>query len=623
MYKRIGFLLLLVLPLFVSVTVIADSNCNFSYSNYDRAVQFHQLKDYDQALIYYDCALEQESDKSIVYQSIDALNRDMSDSVHAPKSKNALPQLDDESVDEAFLSPSSEAEATSPTADILREAAHEFFGATEFELAIKQYEALLAFEPNNVSAHFGIGYAYYSLENPTQAVVYLQQALDLQPDHLYAQYLLAMSYSMLDMPDEAHALMSAIYGKDQYNGEYPLALGHVFRNLGYMEAAGFEFYSWLQNNESVRLQVKLPVNGKKMPLVMDNGVVYEVPFHGIAGKTVNISVESHLLNVEPIDPLIVILNSSGMAVSGDDDSGANFDSALLFTPTVSDNYTLLISHAGGKTQGELTLTITGTSWTANTYRSHAHFVIDHDLFRVGAALLDKAIELDGGYYHDYMLRAYAKSQMDKLPSAIEDYYFALETSPYPEEVHALIGQTHRTMGDMDSALIAYSRALDINPLLHAVRCEVGMIYASQGEYTSAVQQFDYILGHNMIDSCAWSNRDATLQIMRELDTPSLSPAMELVQVGQQDQTTQDYVAIGDSHRMQENWELASTAYTNALDLDPTLNDVRCQLGLIYVTLRDYPSAIEQFDILLAQNITDFCAMESRRATIRLMNEASM
>jgi len=715
----------------------ADSDCTYDDLNYDRAEKLFKIRDDGFAVELVDCdlgyvlrnpnyfraedlfvigndspALVQDEtipdyvlrnpnyfraeDLFVIRDNSPALVQDEVEQV-AITSKNALPQLDDELADTSFLLPVSEVEPTSASADTLRQAAHEFFGDAEFELAIQQYEALLAFEPDNASAHFNIGYAYYALEIPAPAVVYLQQALDLQPEHLYAKYLLAMSYSMLDMADEARTLMSEIYGTGNYDSSYPIALGHVFRNLGYSEAAGAEFYTWLLQHEIIRLQVESPIYDSPAIFTMNTGIVYEMQFQAIAGNAMSIAVESHVLNRSPIDPLIVILNSSGIAVAGDDDSGDYFDAVLTFDPPTTDTYTLLISHAGGKTQGDLTLTMSGTAWTADMYRIQALDYLDQKQYQLAIDMIGNAIALDGGRYNDYMMRGYAYQQIDEFASAIADYYLALEISPYPEEAYANIGQVYRILGDLELAAFAYSQALEINPLLHAVRCELGTIYASQGDYMDAIQQFDIVLMYNVTDSCAWSNRDATLQIMRELETPTVAPTLDLVALGHQYKaegklfsaatifvealaldpslddvrcelgilylnwgnylgaidefdtilshdrshtcaitqrdlaiqagyvphiltTAQDFVYLGGLYSSQSNWRLAAEAYATALDIDPTLSNVRCQLGMIYVTLEDYQSALDQFEILSMRDMTDSCGYDSWRATVRLMNE---
>lgn len=738
MYKNIGLFLLFVLSLSLIPIVGADSDCSYDNLNYHHAEKLYRIRDDGFNVEEVKCDFYYRINNPNYFRAEDlfALGADSPALAHGEtipdyvlnnpnyfraedlfvigddspilvqdnvepviaNSKNALPQLDDELVGNSFMLPVSEAEPTSASADTLRQSAQEFFGDAEFELAIQQYEALLAFEPNNVQAHFSIGYAYYALEIPAQAVVYLEQALDLQPNHLYAKYLLAMSYSMLDMSDDARSLMSEIYGTGNYDSAYPLALGHVFRNLGYIEAAGAEFYTWLLQHETIRLHIPSPIYDMPTTVTMNDGIVYETQFQAIVGNAVSISVESHILNQSQIDPLIVVLNSSGIAVAGDDDSGDYFDAMLTFDPPATDRYTLLISHAGGKTHGDLTLTMSGTAWTADMYRVQALEYLSQQHYQLAIDMIGYAIGLDGGRYNDYMMRGYAYRQLDDPVNALAEYALALEISPYPQEVYANIGQVYRTIGELDSATIAYIQALDIDPLLHAVRCELGIIYASQGAYKDALLQFDYVLTYNITDSCAWSNREAVLQIMRELETPTVSIDSDLVTLARQYKaegklfsaatvfvealaldptlddarcelgilylnwgnylgaidefdtilshnrthecartqrqtaiekgyaphfmvTPQDFVYLGNLYSSQYNWRLAASAYATALDLDPTLSGVRCKLGMIYTTLEDYQRALDQFDEVLTQNMSDYCALENRRATIRLMNDS--
>lgn len=55
------FLILALCPL-----VGASSDCDFSYSNYARAVQLHDMGDYDAALRHYHCALEEDPDDTVI-----------------------------------------------------------------------------------------------------------------------------------------------------------------------------------------------------------------------------------------------------------------------------------------------------------------------------------------------------------------------------------------------------------------------------------------------------------------------------------------------------------------------------------------------------------------------------
>ena len=70
-------LIALVLLLFVGQIAMADSICDFSYSNYARAVQLHDMGDYGSALHHYKCALEADPDNGIIELLIDNVHEDI------------------------------------------------------------------------------------------------------------------------------------------------------------------------------------------------------------------------------------------------------------------------------------------------------------------------------------------------------------------------------------------------------------------------------------------------------------------------------------------------------------------------------------------------------------------
>ena len=74
---RRSLLISLVLALFVSQLTLADSECDFSYSNYALAVQMHDMGDYDRALKHYHCALEEDPDNGIIELLIDNVYDDI------------------------------------------------------------------------------------------------------------------------------------------------------------------------------------------------------------------------------------------------------------------------------------------------------------------------------------------------------------------------------------------------------------------------------------------------------------------------------------------------------------------------------------------------------------------
>ena len=78
MCRRIQVSILIVFLILASCPLAgASANCDFSYSNYARAVQLHDMGDYDAALRHYHCALEEDPHDAMIPLLIANLNEDI------------------------------------------------------------------------------------------------------------------------------------------------------------------------------------------------------------------------------------------------------------------------------------------------------------------------------------------------------------------------------------------------------------------------------------------------------------------------------------------------------------------------------------------------------------------
>ena len=84
MWKRIPVFSVVVFLIFaISPLALASSDCDFSYSNYARAVQLHDMGDYDAALRHYNCALEEDPDDAVIPLLIANVHEDIANAGRA------------------------------------------------------------------------------------------------------------------------------------------------------------------------------------------------------------------------------------------------------------------------------------------------------------------------------------------------------------------------------------------------------------------------------------------------------------------------------------------------------------------------------------------------------------
>ena len=87
-----------------------------------------------------------------------------------------------------------------------------------------------------------------------------------------------------------------------------------------------------------------------------------------------------------------------------------------------------------------------------------------------------------------------------IPLTVDDFFFQA-----------------RTLADIEAwepARDAFQRGLALDSTRVDVRCELGMIYAQLGDERAALREFDRVLAQDVLDPCAWSNRDALMRRLR-------------------------------------------------------------------------------------------------------------
>ena len=112
-----------------------------------------------------------------------------------------------------------------------------------------------------------------------------------------------------------------------------------------------------------------------------------------------------------------------------------------------------------------------------------------------------AEEPDNSCARRYRERAVLGMLAMYIPLTVDDFFFQA-----------------RTLADIEAwepAADAFRRGLELDPTRVDMRCELGMIYAQLGDERAALREFDRVLAQDVVDPCAWSNRDALMRRLRD------------------------------------------------------------------------------------------------------------
>lgn len=561
---------------YLDLAVQYDSSNVLAYSN--RGWVYTMTGHYSEALRDLNRALELDptqaylySLRAVVYRSLGDFNSAEQDIQRALSLSNKLlnnksyePQLDDGSFGTSIEGEIGETSDTSPAANTLRQAGETFYLGGEYEQAIIAYEALVAFEANNPEYYFRLGFSYKALDQDAEAIPYLKQALILDSNYIAAHYGLAIAYSKLNMRQEAFAELDLLADYD--TATVKLVRGIVYRDFGMDDAAAENFLGWMTAHEGRRQLVSAPQNGESLTLPLQYGLIYQMPFTAVAGEAVRISVQSHPYNDPRIDPLIVILSPENMPISGDDDNGDKFDSALNFIPPATGTYTLLISHAGAGSDGDVIVTINGLAQDAEIYRQLGQLAMKNGDYARTITLFSTAIGLDGGSGDDYFRIGFAFGQMGDYQDAINSYQYALDRGfDKAEQVYANMAVNYYHMGDLDTAAALYSHALTLKPDFSTARCYLGQIFMDWEQYQDAIEEYTLVLASRSTEACALYGRaEAQSKLgLTQAAFTDLGQLFSLTSLSAQDQA----LYVGNLWANLENRVLAGDKYLSYIGFD--------------------------------------------------------
>ncbi len=334
----------------------------------------------------------------------------------------------------------------------------------EYRSAIALYDALVAEGEADSPTIFARGYAYSMVDEHALAAQDYSFVLQQNADDLAALNNRCWAYSEIGnfggALDDCNRLMALAADAD-----YPyLNRGIVYEKMGDMGAAMKDYVEWIKRiKTNVIRNDNLAWEGS-LDVPMSEGIVYVFPFTASADQEIMVSAISSQRDLDA-DPLVLILDPDGLPLTANDDTGEWWDSYLQFRAPVTGEYAVVLTHAGGSTEGrvEVSFDVAGMFTLGN----------DGARFKADA-------------YRSLMSGDYA--------TALENFRRALNINQQDAEAMNWMGVAYRYMGDLDASISHISTAMQLDESYSLPYLSRGITYEEMGEAgASAADYYRYAM----------------------------------------------------------------------------------------------------------------------------------
>ncbi len=334
----------------------------------------------------------------------------------------------------------------------------------EYRSAIALYDALIAKGEADLGTFFNRGYAHSMVDQHQLAAQDYTIVLQHSPEDLGALNNRCWALSEIGEYQAALAdcdkLMSLASDAD-----YPyLNRGIVYEKMGDMGPAMADYVEWVK-----RVKTKVVRNDNlawegSLDVPMSQGMVYVFPFSASAGQEITVSAVSSQRDLDA-DPLVLILDSQGLPLTANDDSGQWWDSHLQFQVPTSGEYSIVLTHAGGSMDGrvEVSLDYAGAFTQGN-----------------------ESLRFKSDAYRALMSGDYA--------SALENFRRALNLNRHDAEAMNWMGVTYRYLGDYEASISHISLAMQLDESYSLPYLSRGITYETMSQpEASAADYYQYAM----------------------------------------------------------------------------------------------------------------------------------
>jgi tetratricopeptide (TPR) repeat protein/uncharacterized protein YgiM (DUF1202 family) len=226
----------------------------------------------------------------------------------------------------------------------------------EYTEAEVDYNRLLALTPDSGGAYNNRGNIYSARGDYERALQDYDRAIELGNGEVYISY-----YNRASIKLETGDYEAALEDVDQalaLNPSYAdgyLVLGRIHQTLG--DSQSNEDYAlWVEATQTKTETVNFAADIADETYAMSKGLVYNVIISAQEGQVIQAAARTN--PDSRLDTLMLLQGADGAAVAGDDDSGVNLDAVLSYTVPATGDYSLLVTHSNGGSEGDIKLTVT-------------------------------------------------------------------------------------------------------------------------------------------------------------------------------------------------------------------------------------------------------------------------
>jgi tetratricopeptide (TPR) repeat protein/S1-C subfamily serine protease len=248
--------------------------------------------------------------------------------------------------------------------------------------------------------------------------------------------------------------------------------------------------------------------------------------------------------------------------------------------------------------------------------------------------LSTAITLNPRYAAAYFMRAYAYTQLQKLPQAISDYGQALAIKPNDSKSYYNRARLKYQLNDLPGALSDYNQAININPknafafsnraVLKAklndftgaladyaqaivINPQYADFYFNRGtlkterlkNFTGALSDFTQAIAINPNDAKFYNSRGALKAGELNDLTGALQDFNRSIAIAPNDAST--YRNRGILKEQLQDWNGALADYSQAINLNPQLAEAYYNRGLLGKKLKKLKNSLADFDRAIVLN----------------------